>query len=178
MKYYCEWIPHDLIKINSSYEWMNIQNQFLIATDFLCRYSFSIPKKSIHEIFIIFSWKCNWNVEYLFIQHCLLYFHLFCLISFKLSWTANQIKILLLAPNEFCCCQQLQPFGCPTPPPPLRLVPPQAAAAAVATKNLQIEFAVSCQDGWLTQMTSLCIVCPSVADNVPATVHCPHYHCT
>lgn len=45
MKYYCEWIPHDLIKINSSYESMNIQNQFLIATDFFVDTVFPFPKK-------------------------------------------------------------------------------------------------------------------------------------
>lgn len=94
--------------------------------------------------------------------------------SFKLSWTANQIKILLLAPNEFCCCQQLQPFGYP-----LFLVPPlsrpvkQAVAAATKIYKLNLLSAAR-MDGWRKWLLS--VVCPSVGESVPATVHCPQSH--
>lgn len=101
----------------------------------------------VFEIYLLF-WV--W-IGYLAIEHCLLWCYLFCCISFKLSWTANQIKILF-ASSEWILwrCQQLQPFGCQP-----RLLAPFATplSSSSSSKNLQIEFAVSCHDGWLTQMT-------------------------
>lgn len=151
--------------------------QILIATDFLYTV-FNFEKNYSWYIYYIqfeVQLKCRISLH----QALFTLFSFIWLYSFKLSWTANQIKILLLAPNEFCWCQQLQPFGCP-----LCLVPPFAtpsqAGSSSSNKNLQIEFAVSCQDGWLTQMTSLCSLSQcrwQRAWHCPQS-HCPQSHCT